>query len=35
MANDLTASFPEIWAGKQQTEFFKQNVAMKICKFEQ
>jgi len=35
MANNLTASFPEIWAGKQQTEFFKQNVAMKIAKFEQ
>jgi hypothetical protein len=35
MANNLTASFPEIRAGKQQTEFFKQNVAMKICKFEQ
>ena len=35
MANDLTASFPEIRAGKQQTEFFKQNVAMKICEFSQ
>jgi hypothetical protein len=35
MANSLSASFPDIWAGKQQTEFFKQNVAMKICKFEQ
>lgn len=35
MSNNLTASFPEIWAGKQQTEFFKQNVAMKIAKFEQ
>ena len=35
MANTLSPSFPEIWAGKQQTEFFKQNVAMKICKFEQ
>lgn len=35
MANSLTASFPEIWSGKQQTEFFKQNVAMKIAKFEQ
>jgi len=35
MANWLSASFPEIWAGKQQTEFFKQNVAMEICKFEQ
>jgi len=35
MANNLSASFPEIRAGKQQTEFFKQNVAMKICKFEQ
>lgn len=35
MANSLSASFPEIWAWKQQTEFFKQNVAMKICKFEQ
>lgn len=35
MANNLSASFPEIWAGKQQTEFFKQNVAMKIAKFEQ
>lgn len=35
MPNNLTASFPEIWAAKQQTEFFKQNVAMKITKFEQ
>jgi hypothetical protein len=35
MANDFSASFPEIWAKEQQTEFFKQNVAMKICKFEQ
>ena len=35
MGNSLSASFPEIWAGKQQTEFFKQNVAMKICQFEQ
>jgi hypothetical protein len=35
MANDLTPSFPEIRAGKQQTEFFKQNVAMKICEFSQ
>lgn len=35
MANNLSASFPEIRAGKQQTEFFKQNVAMKIAKFEQ
>lgn len=35
MSNSLSASFPEIWAGKQQTEFFKQNVAMKICQFEQ
>lgn len=35
MANSLSASFPEIRAGKQQTEFFKQNVAMKICQFEQ
>lgn len=34
MANSLSASFPEIWAGKQQTEFFAQNVAMKICQFE-
>lgn len=35
MANSLSASFPEIRAGKQQTEFFKQNVAMKICNFQQ
>jgi hypothetical protein len=35
MVNNLSASFPEIWAAKQQTEFFKQNVAMKITKFEQ
>jgi hypothetical protein len=35
MANNLSASFPEIRAAKQQTEFFKQNVAMKICQFEQ
>lgn len=35
MANNLSASFPEIRAGKQQTEFFKQNVAMKITQFEQ
>jgi len=35
MANLLSPSFPEVRAGKQQTEFFKQNVAMKICKFEQ
>jgi len=35
MANSLSASFPEIRAGKQQTTFFKENVAMKICKFEQ
>jgi hypothetical protein len=35
MANNLSASFPEIRAEEQQTEFFKQNVAMKICKFSQ
>ena len=34
MANSLSASFPEIRAAKQQKEFFKQNVAMKICQFE-
>lgn len=34
MSNNLSASFPEVRAGKQQTEFFKQNVAMKICQFE-
>lgn len=35
MANNLSASFPDIWAAKQQTEFFKQNVAMKITNFSQ
>jgi hypothetical protein len=35
MANALSPSFPDIWAAKQQTEFFKQNVAMKITKFSQ
>lgn len=33
MAQDLSASFPELWAKKQQEVFYKTNVAMKIAQF--
>jgi hypothetical protein len=31
MANNYSASFPEIWAKEQQLIFHKENVALKIC----
>lgn len=31
MANDLSASFPEIWAKEMETVFYKKNVAMMIA----
>lgn len=31
MANNLSASFPEVWAKEQQTVFYKENVAMKVA----
>lgn len=34
MANSLSASFPEIWAGEMQREFFKKNVAKAITNFQ-
>jgi len=33
MAQDLSASFPQIWAKEQQETFYNENVAMKITKF--
>ena len=31
MANNLSASFEEIWAKEQQTVFYKKNVAMEVA----
>jgi hypothetical protein len=34
MANNLSASFPEVRAGEMQREFFKKNIAKVICNFQ-
>lgn len=34
MANNLSASFPEVWAREQQEVFHKENVAMAIAKYQ-